>query len=68
MARFFGRIWQYIKDMDKILFLLIVVISAYSLLLLKSVSRATDTDYFKTQLVAVVLGLVGRLDIDADRL
>ena len=32
MARFFGRIWQYIKDMDKILFLLIVVISAYSLL------------------------------------
>ena len=59
MARFFGRIWQYIKDMDKILFLLIVVISAYSLLLLKSVSRATDTDYFKTQLVAVVLGLVG---------
>ena len=60
MTRFFGRIWQYIKDMDKFLFLLIVVISSYSLLLLKSVSRAFEsTNYFKTQLVAIVLGLVG---------
>ena len=59
LTRFFGRIWQYIKDMDKLLFLLILVISTYSLLLLKSVSRASDTNYFKTQLMAVVLGLVG---------
>ena len=59
MTRFFGRIWQYIKDMDKFLFLLIVVISTYSLLLLKSVSRASESNYFKTQLVAIVLGLVG---------
>ena len=27
LTRFFGRIWQYIKDMDKFLFLLIIVIS-----------------------------------------
>lgn len=59
MTRFFGRIWQYIKDMDKFLFLLIMVISAYSLLLLKSVSRASDSNYFKTQLMAIVLGLIG---------
>ena len=60
LTRFFGRIWQYIKDMDKLLFLLIIVISSYSLLLLKSVSRAFEsTNYFKTQLVAIVLGLVG---------
>lgn len=60
LTRFFGRIWQYIKDMDKFLFLLIIVISSYSLLLLKSVSRAFEsTNYFKTQLVAIVLGLVG---------
>ena len=26
LTRFFGRIWQYIKDMDKFLFLLIIVI------------------------------------------
>ena len=60
LTRFFGRIWQYIKDMDKFLFLLIVVISSYSLLLLKSVSRAFEsTNYFKTQLVAIILGMVG---------
>lgn len=60
MTRFFGRIWQYIKDMDKFLFLLIVVISSYSLLLLKSVSRAFESaNYFKTQLVAIILGMVG---------
>lgn len=59
MARFFGRIWQYIKDMDKLMFLLILVISGYSLLLLKSVSRSADSNYFKTQLMAIVLGLVG---------
>lgn len=60
LTRFFGRIWQYIKDMDKFLFLLIIVISSYSLLLLKSVSRAFEsTNYFKTQLVAIILGMVG---------
>ncbi len=59
MARFFGRIWQYIKDMDKLMFLLVLVISGYSLLLLKSVSRSADSNYFKTQLMAIVLGLVG---------
>ena len=60
LTRFFGRIWQYIKDMDKFLFLLIVVISSYSLLLLKSVSRAFESaNYFKTQLVAIILGMVG---------
>lgn len=59
MARFFGRIWQYIKDMDKLMLLLILVISGYSLLLLKSVSRSADSNYFKTQLMAIVLGLVG---------
>lgn len=59
LARFFGRIWQYIKDMDKLMFLLVLVISGYSLLLLKSVSRSADSNYFKTQLMAIVLGLVG---------
>ena len=48
-----------IVDMDKLMFLLILVISGYSLLLLKSVSRSADSNYFKTQLMAIVLGLVG---------
>ncbi len=41
------------------MFLLVLVISGYSLLLLKSVSRSADSNYFKTQLMAIVLGLVG---------
>ena len=34
-----------------------LAVSAFSLLLLKSVSRATNTDYFQTQLVVTVIGL-----------
>ena len=35
-----------------------LTISTFSLILLKSVSRAMNTDYFKTQLVVTVAGPV----------
>lgn len=38
------------------MWLLLAVISVYSLILLKSVSRATEADYFRTQLVAIIMG------------
>lgn len=38
-----------------------LTISTFSLVLLKSVSRATNTDYFKTQLVVTVAGLLAAL-------
>ena len=38
-----------------------LTISTFSLILLKSVSRAMNTDYFKTQLVVTVAGLLAAL-------
>lgn len=52
----FKNIFNYIRRADIILWLLLCAISVYSLILLKSVSRATVADYFKTQLVAIALG------------
>jgi len=53
------RVRDYLHRTDKIYWLLITAISVFSLLLLKSVSRATATDYFQTQLIAIVLGFAG---------
>ena len=53
------RIRDYVHRMDKVYWLLITVISVFSLLLLKSVSRATASNYFQTQLMAILLGYAG---------
>ena len=52
-------VFGYLKATDKLLWLIITVIASYSLLLLKSVSRATNTDYCRTQLIAVIIGMIG---------
>ena len=52
---------NYLKNTDYILWLIIGLIALYSLLLLKSVSRATNTNYFNTQLFAVTIGIIGAL-------
>lgn len=57
--RFFESFTDYFRRMDKILWLIILFISAFSLLLLKSVSRATMSDYFTTQLMAIIIGIAG---------
>ncbi len=51
--------WNYIRRADILLWLLLAGIAVYSLLLLKSVSRATTENYFRTQVLAVALGIVG---------
>lgn len=56
--RILMRLADYFHRADKILWLLMLAIAAFSLLLLKSVSRATNTDYFKTQLFVTVVGLL----------
>ncbi len=53
----FSSIFRYIKDMDKVLWMIIAFISTFSLILLNSVSRATLTDYYSTQLFAIVVGV-----------
>lgn len=55
----FKNLIDYLKRADIILWLLLAAISAYSLILLKSVSRATEANYFRTQLLAIGLGVAG---------
>jgi len=59
----FKRIWSYLRRADIIFWLIMIAISIYSLLLLKSVSRATQADYFKTQLVITVIGFLAAIFI-----
>lgn len=58
MSKFFNSIFDYLKRCDKLLWLISICISAYCLILLKSVSR-TGADYFTTQLIAIILGYIG---------
>ena len=55
--RFFLRFIRWFRRIDKVFWVLMLTVSAFSLLLLKSVSRATNTDYFGTQLVVTLVGL-----------
>ena len=48
---------QYLKRADLLLWLLLAAISVYSLLLLRSVDYATGSGYFRTQLLAIGLGV-----------
>ena len=59
----FKSVFDYLKKADIILWLLLAAISAYSLVLLKSVSRATPADYFRAQLFPLALGLLGAVII-----
>lgn len=56
--RFFKGLWNYIKKADIILWMLLAMISAYSLVLLRSVDYATGSGYFRTQLLAIGLGVI----------
>ncbi len=55
------HIAAYFRRIDKILWLLMLAIAVFSLLLLKSVSRATNTDYFQIQLIVTTLGLIAAI-------
>lgn len=64
MSKLLDYIKGYIKDCDKILWSIMVIISIYSLLLLKSVSRGGE-NFFSTQLIAVTLGYIGAIILSA---
>lgn len=63
VKRCFKGIWNYIKKADILLWVLVAVISAYSLLLLRSVDSATGSSYFRTQVFAIALGVAGAIVI-----
>ncbi len=61
IKRGFRSIFNYIRRADILLWLLLAAISVYSLILLKSVSRATESNYFRTQLFAIALGVTAAI-------
>lgn len=63
VKRCFKGIWNYIKKADILLWILVAAISAYSLLLLRSVDSATSSSYFRTQVFAIALGVAGAIVI-----
>ncbi len=63
VKRIFKAIWNYIRTTDIILWLIILAISAFSIVLLQSVSRATTVDYARTQMIASALGIAGAIII-----
>lgn len=63
MKRAFKGFVNYVRRADILLWLLLAAISVYSLVLLKSVSRATESNYFRTQLIAIALGVAGAVVI-----
>lgn len=61
------KILNYIKDFfirsDKLTWLIAITISATSLLFLISVSRANNANYFRTQLISIIIGYAGAIVI-----
>ncbi len=52
---------DYINRLDKTLLAIVLFISSFGLLLLDSVSRATESNYFDVQLMSVIIGFFGIL-------
>lgn len=60
MLTLFRSIKKYILICDKLLWLTTILISVYSLLLLKSVSRGGE-NFFTTQFIAILIGYLGAI-------
>ncbi len=58
MSKFSGTVADYIKRTDIILWLFTVAAVVYSLLLISSMQRSGDYNFFKTQLIAVIIGFL----------
>ncbi len=55
------KIIGYLKYTDKLLWLLLIIINAYSLVLISSMQRASDYNYLRTQIIALAIGTVGAI-------
>lgn len=58
MSKVLESFQSYFRRTNKLLWLVMIAISVYGLLLVASASRTFATNYFKTQLIAVVLGYI----------
>lgn len=59
MSKFWNKTKNYFRQTDAIFWLISVSISIFSLLLLLSVSRTSNFGYFRTQLIAIIIGYIG---------
>ena len=64
MSSLFKLIGNCVKYSDKILWTIMLMISVYSLILVKSISRETF-NYFNVQFLSVVMGLLGAFFLQA---
>lgn len=57
----FSGIWEYLKNTNKLFWLLTIAASCYGCLLIASVQRSTNYNYLKTQIIAISLGYIGAI-------
>ena len=63
MSKFWNKTKSYFRLTDSIFLSISVSTSIFSLLLLLSVSRTSNFGYFRTQLIAIIIGYIGALII-----
>ncbi|MDR0914174.1 MAG: FtsW/RodA/SpoVE family cell cycle protein [Oscillospiraceae bacterium] len=63
MKRIFKPIADYFLATDIVLWVLTVAASAYGLILIHSLQRAGNYNYFRTQLLAIAIGYIGAIII-----
>ena len=59
LNKFFDRLVDYFHKTDFIFWIISLLLSIFSLLLLYSVSKSTHLNYFKTQLTSICVGYLG---------
>lgn len=59
MSKFWNKTKSYFRLTDSIFWSISVSTSIFSLLLLLSVSRTSNIGYFRTQLIAIIIGYIG---------
>lgn len=59
MKNIANKILGYLRYTDKFLWLLIIAVNTLSILLISSMQRAGEYNYLKTQIIALILGVLG---------
>lgn len=63
MRRTFGAVWNYIKETDKMFWIFTITASVYGFCLIYSQQRSGDTNFLRTQIMAVGIGYIAAVFI-----
>lgn len=63
MKRIFNSVWGYIKQTDKLFWILTIAASIYGFLLIYSQQRGGSTNFLRTQIIAVGIGYIAAVFI-----